>query len=41
MVMLSQGQVQRIKVIGNAVAGRITVQEAAEYVSLSERQVSG
>jgi transposase len=36
---LSQGQVQRIKVIGNAVAGRITVQEAAEYLSLSERQV--
>ncbi len=38
---MSQGQVQvqRIKVIGNAVAGRITVQEAAEYLSLSERQV--
>ena len=36
---MSQGQVQRIKVIENAVAGRITVQEAAGYLNLSERQV--
>jgi len=36
---LSQEQVQRIKVIENAVAGRITVREAAEYLNLSERQV--
>jgi hypothetical protein len=38
-VTLSQEQVQRIKVIENAVAGRITVREAAEYLILSERQV--
>ena len=36
---MSQEQVQRIKVIENAVAGRITVREAAEYLNLSERQV--
>ena len=36
---MSQEQVQRIKVIENAVAGRITVPEAAEYLNLSERQV--
>jgi transposase len=38
-VTLSQEQVQRIKVIENAVSGRITVGEAAEYLNLSERQV--
>jgi transposase len=38
-VTLSQEQVQRIKVIENAVAGRITIREAAEYLNLSERQV--
>jgi hypothetical protein len=38
-VTLSQEQVQRIKVIENGVAGRITVREAAEYLNLSERQV--
>ena len=36
---LSQEQVQTIKVIENAVSGRITVREAAEYLNLSERQV--
>jgi hypothetical protein len=36
---MSQEQLQRIKVIENAVAGRITVSEAAEYPNLSERQV--
>jgi transposase len=36
---MSQEQLQRIKVIENAVAGRITVREAAEYLNLSERQV--
>ena len=36
---MSQDQLQRIKVIENAVAGRITVSEAAEYLNLSERQV--
>jgi len=30
---------QRIKVIENAVAGKITVREAAENLNLSERQV--
>ena len=36
---LSQEQVQRIKVVENAVSGRITIGEAAEYLNLSERQV--
>lgn len=36
---MSQEQVQRIKVIENAVAGRITVQEASEYLNLSKRQI--
>jgi len=36
---LSQEQVQRSKVIENAVAGRIRVREAAEYLNLRERQV--
>ena len=36
---LSQEELQRIKVIENTVAGRITVKEAAEYLQLSERQI--
>ena len=36
---MSQEELQRIKVIENAVAGRITVREAAEYLRLSERQI--
>ena len=36
---LSQKELQRIKVIENAVPGRITVSKAAELLSLSERQV--
>jgi transposase len=36
---LSQKEVQRIKVIENAVEGRITVRKAAELLNLSERQV--
>lgn len=36
---MSQEQLQRIKVIENAVAGRITVREAAEYLHRSERQI--
>ncbi len=38
-VTLRQQQMQRIKVIENAVAGKITVREAAESLNLSERQV--
>jgi transposase len=38
-VTLSQRQLQRIKVIENAVHGRITVAEGAELLQLSERQV--
>ena len=36
---MSQQQIQRIKVIENAVAGKITVREAAQSLNLSERQV--
>jgi len=36
---LSQEELQRIKVIENTVAGRISLKEAAEYLNLSERQV--
>ena len=36
---MSQEELQRIKVIENTVAGRITVKEAAEYLRLSERQI--
>ena len=36
---MSQEELQRIKVIENTVAGRITVREAAEYLNLSERQI--
>jgi transposase len=38
-VTLSQKELQRMKVIENVAAGRITVREAAEYLNLSERQV--
>jgi len=38
-VTLRRQQMQRIKVIENAVAGKITVREAAENLNLSERQV--
>ncbi len=36
---LSQRELQRVKVIENAVAGHITVRAAAELLNLSERQV--
>ena len=36
---MSQRELQRVKVIENAVAGRFTVAEAARLLSLSERQV--
>ena len=36
---MSQRELQRVKVIENAVAGHITVPEAAKLLSLSERQV--
>jgi len=36
---LSQKELQRIKVVANAVAGTLTVVEAAELLQLSERQV--
>lgn len=36
---MSQREWQRIKVIENAVEGRVTVQEAAELLQISERQV--
>jgi transposase len=38
-VELSQKELQRIKVIENAVEGRITVAQASELLNLSERQV--
>jgi transposase len=39
MVMMSQKEFQRVKVIENAVAGRLSVGEAARLLQLSERQV--
>jgi hypothetical protein len=36
---LSQKELQRIKVIENAVEGRITVSQAGELLKLSKRQV--
>ena len=36
---MSQEELQRIKVIENTVAGRISLKEATEYLNLSERQV--
>jgi transposase len=38
-VTLSQKELQRIKVVENAVRGKLTVGEAAELLQLSERQV--
>lgn len=39
MIELSQRELQRVKVIENAVAGHITVVEAARLLSLCGRQV--
>ena len=39
MVTVSQKEFQRVKVIENAVAGRLSVSEAARLLQLSERQV--
>lgn len=39
MVMMSQKEFQRVKVIENAVAGRLSVGQAAGLLQLSERQV--
>src|ERR1700674_4936952 len=39
MVMMSQKEFQRVKVIENAVGGRLSVGEAAGLLQLSERQV--
>ena len=36
---MSQEELQRIKVIDNAVTGRISVREASEYINVSERQI--
>jgi hypothetical protein len=39
MVTMSQKEFQRVKVIENAVASRLSVSEAARLLQLSERQV--
>jgi transposase len=39
MVTVSQKEFQRVKVIENAVIGRLSVSEAARLLQLSERQV--
>ena len=39
MIQLSQKELQRVKVIENAVAGHLTVRQAAELLGLSGRQV--
>jgi len=39
MVTMSQKEYQRVKVIENAVDGRLRVGEAARLLQLSERQV--
>jgi transposase len=39
VIELSQKELQRLKVIENAVEGRLTVREAGELLGLSERQV--
>ena len=39
MVTLSQQELQRVKVIENAVEGRLTVAKAALLLQVSERQV--
>ena len=37
---MSQKELQRMKVVENAVSGRLKVSEAAELLQLSERQVT-
>ena len=39
MVMMSQKELQRVKVIENAAGGRLSVREASRLLQLSERQV--
>jgi Helix-turn-helix domain len=39
MVTMSQKEFQRVKVIENAVGGRLSVREACRLLHLSERQV--
>src|SRR5207244_12263627 len=39
MVAMSQKEFQRVKVIENAAAGRLSVREASRLLQLSERQV--
>src|ERR1039457_3832059 len=39
MVTMSQKEFQRVKVIGNAAGGRLSVREASRLLQLSERQV--
>src|ERR1700758_5533125 len=39
MVTMSQKELQRVKVIENAAAGRLSVREASRLLQLSERQV--
>jgi transposase len=39
MVMMSQKEFQRVKVIENAAGGRLSVREASRLLHLSERQV--
>jgi transposase len=39
MVTMSQKEFQRVKVIENAVGGRLSVREASRLLQLSERQV--
>jgi len=39
VIELSQKELQRVKVIENAVQGRITVEEASTLLKLSVRQV--
>jgi hypothetical protein len=39
MVMMSQKEFQRVKVIENAAGGRLSVREASRLLQLSERQV--
>jgi hypothetical protein len=39
MVTMSQKEFQRVKVVENAVGGRLSLSEAARLLHLSERQV--
>jgi transposase len=39
MVMMSQKELQRVKVIENAAGGRLSVREASSLLHLSERQI--